>query len=120
MDVEDLNVYKISMTLADEVWDFVIKWEYFEKDTIGKQWVRAIDSVSANISEGFGRYSYKENRNFTFYARGSLFESRTWLKKSFNRKLIQEELFNDLMRKHLDLTVRLNNYIKTIGKKSTE
>jgi four helix bundle protein len=37
----------------------VIKWDYFLKDTIGKQLVKAADSVAANLSEGFGRYHFK-------------------------------------------------------------
>lgn len=53
MKLDDLEIYNLQMTLSDKVWDFVIKWEYFSKDTIGKQWVRSADSVSANISEGF-------------------------------------------------------------------
>ena len=29
---------------------------------IGKQLVRAVDSVSANLSEGFGRYHFKKRK----------------------------------------------------------
>lgn len=43
---------------------------------MGKQLVRAIDSVAANLSEGFGRYHYKETRIFGYYSRGSLYESK--------------------------------------------
>jgi len=39
MKFEDLEVYSLSMNLSDKIWDLVIKWEYFPKDTIGKQWV---------------------------------------------------------------------------------
>lgn len=115
MKLEELNIYKISMEVSDEIWDFVKSWQYFEKDTIGKQLVRATDSISANISEGFGRYHFKENKNFNYYARGSLFETKTWLYKAFNRKLIDENTFNSIIRKLDSLGVKLNNYIKTIG-----
>jgi four helix bundle protein len=50
-----------------------------------EQLIKAIDSVAANLSEGFGRYFYKENRQFCYYSRGSLFETKTWLRKAFNR-----------------------------------
>jgi four helix bundle protein len=56
--LEDLEIYNISMEIGDEVWKIVANWNYFARDTIGKQWTRAIDSVSANISEGYGRFSY--------------------------------------------------------------
>jgi four helix bundle protein len=52
------------------------------KDTIGKQLVKSTDSISAIISEGFGRYHFLENKNFCFYAHGSLFETKTWITKA--------------------------------------
>jgi four helix bundle protein len=58
MKFEDLEVYKLSMDMSDKIWKIVLKWDYFAKDTVGKQWVRATDSISANISEGFGRNNY--------------------------------------------------------------
>ncbi len=64
MKLEDLEIYNLSMTLSDKVWDYVIRGEYFSKDTVAKQWVRASDSVGANISEGFGRNTYKDSRSF--------------------------------------------------------
>lgn len=50
------------MDIAERVWSIVIDWDYFAKDVVGKQLMRAIDSVAANLSEGFGRYFYKENK----------------------------------------------------------
>jgi four helix bundle protein len=52
---EDLRVFKLAELLADEIWDIVITWKYFEKSTVGQQWVDAADSVGANIAEGAGR-----------------------------------------------------------------
>ena len=62
MKLEELQIYQLAMDLGDSVWEIVIAWNYFEKDTIGKQLVRSADSVSANLSEGFGRFFYKENK----------------------------------------------------------
>ena len=112
MKLEDLEVYNLSMTLSDKVWDFVIAWEYFAKDTLGKQWVRASDSVSANISEGFGRNSYRDSRSFYYIARGSLYESKTWLDKAKRRKLISEGDYRALFIEHNVLGYKLNNFIK--------
>lgn len=58
------------MELGENIWKIVTNWKYFEKDTIGKQLVKAVDSVAANISEGYGRYHFKENINFCYYSRG--------------------------------------------------
>ena len=112
MKLEDLEVYNLSMLLSDKVWDFVIEWEYFAKDTLGKQWVRASDSVSANISEGFGRNTYRDSRSFYYIARGSLYESKTWLDKAKRRKLIPVDEYHALYTEHNVLGYKLNNFIK--------
>lgn len=116
MKLEELQVYQLSLEIAERIWDFINKWNYFEKDTIGKQLIRSVDSVSANLSEGFGRYYYKENKQFCYYARGSLFETKTWLKKAFSRKLIEENEFITFTKDLETIGVKLNNYINTIGK----
>lgn len=119
MKLEELQVYQLSMDLAEKVWVIVINWDYFLKDTIGKQLVRAADSVAANLSEGFGRFFYKENRQLCYYSRGSLFETKTWLTKAKNRKLISENQF-EIFSNDIDLIgKKLNSYIKSIGKQSS-
>ena len=42
MKLDDLNVYKESMVIGEEVWNLVNKWDYFAKDTVGKQLVRQL------------------------------------------------------------------------------
>ena len=78
---EDLRVFRLAETLADEIWKMVSIWNYFEKDTIGKQLVKAADSIGANIAEGTGRGTPADNRKFIRIARGSLNETKYWLKK---------------------------------------
>ena len=117
MKLEELQVYQLSMELGENVWNIVKDWNYFKKDTIGKQLLRAVDSIAANISEGFGRYHYKESRNFGYYSRGSLFETKTWLNKSFNRGLISEEQIKYFNERIDTVGRKLNNYINSIGRK---
>jgi four helix bundle protein len=116
MKLDELNVYKLSMEMAERIWVIVVKWDYFSKDTVGKQLVRAADSIAANLSEGFGRYHFKENTNFCYYSRGSLSETRTWLTKAHNRKLISDEAFELFDNEINNIGIKLNNYIKSIGK----
>jgi len=116
MKLEDLQVYNLSMEMAEKIWKIVLNWDYFTKDTIGKQLVRAADSIAANLSEGFGRYHFKENINFSYYSRGSLSETKTWLTKAHNRNLITSEDFNAFNSEIDNIGIKLNNYIKSIGK----
>ncbi len=116
MSLDELQVYQLSMGIAEKIWTIVNKWDYFSKDTIGKQLVRAIDSVAANLSEGYGRFHYKENKNFCYYSRGSLFETKTWITKANNRKLINDEDFLLFQNEIKTIGIKLNNYIKSIGK----
>jgi four helix bundle protein len=119
MKLEEWQVYQLSMDLGDKIWQIVVNWDYFLKDTIGKQLVRAADSVSANLSEGFGRYFYKENKQLCYYSRGSLFEVKTWLTKAKNRKLIAENEFDNFIEDIDLIGKKLNSYIKSIGQQSS-
>lgn len=116
MNIFEMDVYKLSMEIGEKVWSIVDKWNYFEKDTVGKQLVRAVDSVAANLSEGFGRYHYKEKKNFSYYSRGSLYESRTWLEKAKSRNLLSEEDFTYFKANINSIGRILNGYINAIGK----
>jgi four helix bundle protein len=116
MRLEELNVYTISMAIAEKVWQIVLNWDYFAKDTIGKQVVRSSDSIAANISEGFGRYHFKDSKHFLYYSRGSLYETQTWLTKAYKRNLIDNDTYNQLILELKELAIKLNNYINSIGK----
>lgn len=116
MKLEELQVYQLSMNIAERIWEIVIHWDFFAKDVVGKQLIKAADSIAANLSEGFGRYFYKENKQFCYYSRGSLFETKTWVRKANNRKLIDEKTYLEILTELDTIGVKLNNYIKTIGK----
>ncbi len=119
MKLEELQVYQLLMELGEKIWKIVINWDYFLKDTVGRQLVKAADSLAANLSEGFGRFFYKENKQLCYYSRGSLFETKTWLTKAKNRELISEDQFERFL-KNIDLIgKKLNAYINSIGKQSS-
>jgi four helix bundle protein len=87
---EDLEIFILSEKLADEVWDMVIKWDPFPKSTVGKQLVDAADGVGSSIAEGSGKGSYVEFRRYIKISRGSLYETKYWLRRAHKRKLINE------------------------------
>jgi four helix bundle protein len=119
MDVNDLDVYRRSMRLAEEIWADVQDWPSFAKYSIGTQITQAADSIAANISEGHGRYHFGENRQFCYYARGSLQETRTWLQKACGRRLISKDRFDELSTELVEIRKMLNGYINAIGQQGT-
>jgi four helix bundle protein len=98
LQLNDIDAYKVAFSLSNYVWDIVVEWEYFIRDTIGKQWARAVDSISANIAEGFGRYTKKDKVNFYRYSYGSIKESLDWNEKAKIRNLISEEQYNHIYK----------------------
>jgi len=120
LKLEELEVYKVSMEIGELVWQIVTKWEYFEKKTLGAQFVDAADSIAFNISEGYGRFHYRENKNFCYYSRGSAKEILTATEKAKSRKLISEEEYL-LLNQKLNLYFRLMfGYINSIGTSNDE
>jgi four helix bundle protein len=117
LNYNDLTSYKKSHELSNKVWELVINWNYFAKDTIGKQFVRSVDSISSNIAEGFGRFHKKDKIHFYRYASGSLLESRSWLDKSYQRELISEQDYLEIKSELDTLPKVLNILIKYTNEK---
>ena len=112
---ENLQIYQLSEKLADQVWRVVICWERMSRDTLGKQLVRAVDSVGANIAEGSGRGSEAELRRFLRISRGSLYETRHWLRRAYKRRLLTEKQVSELVPILEELLPKLNAYLRAIG-----
>lgn len=110
LTVNDIGVYKVSSELSDYIWEIVIKWDYLAKTTVGAQWIRATDSIAANIAEGFGRFHKKDKIKFYYNSRGSLLESIHWTEKAYKRKLISVEENKYIMDK-LNILPREINYL---------
>jgi four helix bundle protein len=113
---ENLRVYKLSEMLADQVWSIVTKWNVFARDTVGKQLVRAADSIGANIAEGTGRGTYVDNRRFVRIARGSLNETQHWLRRAYKRQLLSDKEVRLLKTTVDELAPKLNAYLNSIGR----
>jgi four helix bundle protein len=112
---EKLRVYELAELLADEIWKIVRKWDLFARDTVGKQIVRSADSIGANIAEGTGRGTYQDNRRFVRIARGSLYETRHWLRRAYKRQLLSAAQVNRLKPIVEELAPKLNAYLRSIG-----
>lgn len=113
---KELEVYQLAEALSDEVWGIVSTWDWFAKDTVGKQLVRSVDSIGANLAEGTGRGSFRDNRRFINIARGSLTETQHWLRRAYHRNLLTPEQTAKLQPLITALAPKLNAYRNSITK----
>ncbi len=90
--LEEKRMYVRAESLADAVWEIVLGWDWFAKKVVGTQIVRSTDSIGANIAEAGGRFHPADVKKFLYYARGSLRETKFWLRRAAARQLVPPEL----------------------------
>jgi four helix bundle protein len=113
---ENLHIYQLAEQLADQIWDIVNGWDYLAIKTVGSQIIRAADSIGANIAEGSGRGSNQDYKRFLRIARGSLYETRHWLRRAYKRNLLSKAQIDAITPTLEIITPKLNAYIGAIGK----
>ncbi len=111
LKLSDIESYRIAFHLSNYVWDIVIKWNSFSQRTVGEQFVKAIDSISANIAEGFGRYGKRDKIKFYRYSQGSMIESLDWNQKSKVRKLLSKDEYGHIFEELQKLPKAINSLV---------
>jgi four helix bundle protein len=117
---EKLDVYRTAEAIADAVWVCARSWDGFSQNTIGRQIVRAADSVPANIAEGYGRSSPADNRRCVRIAIGSLYETKNWLRRAYARNLMTQDHVEKLRPLIERLLPMLNAYYRSIGERAAK
>ncbi len=119
MKVQQHTAYQKARTLADIVWKTSRNWDRYTLSTLGNQLIRSVDSISANLAEGWNRYSKKDKINFYVIARGSLAETTDWIEKAHSRNLIDlsdyevaQKILEDLPREVNGLIKGTNQFLK--------
>lgn len=111
-----LWVISLAETLSGRIKFHVDAWPSHERAGLGDQVQRAIDSVGANITEGYVRVHVRERLNFFSMAQGSLEETLYHLRKARDRNLITRlEAFT-----LSGLTIRLSKGLQKLGDVQTE
>lgn len=110
----DLDVYKLSERLSDKIWSDYDQWSGKVQRTIGYQIIRSADSISANISEGYGRFTPADRKLFYRYARGSFEETKTWLRKLIRRRVVNTDDVKEFESIINELGPKLNAFISSI------
>jgi four helix bundle protein len=111
-DFTDLEAWQVARELRRDV--YAICKSFPKDETFGliSQIKLAATSVTANIAEGFGRYSYQENIQFCRQSRGSVYEVRDHLIASFDAGFLPQGKLDDLDAKALSVIKLLNGYIR--------
>lgn len=120
LNLDTINAYSIPSGLADRCWEIISQWDTFNKQTLGVQYQKAIDSIAGNVAEGFGRFYKKDKQRFYYFARGSLYESLHWTKKAWIRKLLTQEEHDQILRDLTLLPREINWLIKITEEKLTK
>jgi four helix bundle protein len=112
LKLEDLEVYQIARKLSKEGWIIYNDLDSEMRYILGRQYITAIDSIGANIAEGYGRYHFLDKAKFYYNARASLFELRHWNDLLFERGVIDEKIHQRFLDESNTLNAKLNNLIK--------
>jgi len=119
-DFTDLQTWKLARELRISIYAATKKFPPEERYVLFGQLRRAASSITANIAEGFGRYSYRENMQFCRQARGSAFELRDHLTTALDEKYIlrgEWERLDALAQRVIQL---LNGYIPATQKRAAQ
>ena len=111
----NLKVYQNALELSELGWEIYLRLSQEVKFGMENQFIRAIDSIGANIAEGYGRFHYREKVKFYYNARGSLWESKHWLLLLFKRDFIDKETFEYLLSRLNQAGKQLNGFIASTG-----
>lgn len=115
---EDLEIYQLSLELAKKIYILAGRLPKEEKFIIRDQILRAVNSIGANIAEGFGRDTRKEFIKFLYNARGSLMEVRHFLNLCLELNYCTGEKIAEINKITNVLGVKMNRLINKLKAKS--
>ena len=112
-DFTDLQVWQLARELRQQAYALCAGFPPDERYALTQQLRRATISITANIAEGFGRYSYQENIQFCRLARGSAYEVRDHLITATDQHYISPEGHQRIESLVLRVIQTLNGYIRS-------
>jgi four helix bundle protein len=115
--LETLQVWKRALAFAVNIQQQVLPlFPVEEKWVLATQLRRAVQSIAANIAEGYGRFYYQEGVRFCYIARGSLEETFTQISLAHKLGNISPDTFNEFNGEIQELRRLLNGYISFLKK----
>jgi four helix bundle protein len=112
--LKELDIYQLSRKLSSKAWSIYQRLDYHLRKNWGDQMISSIDSVGANIAEGYARFHFLDRIKFYYIARASLSESvEHWVDLGLERKIVLQEEFEEIYSISKNLQIKLNRQIKT-------
>lgn len=110
--IHDLEIYKVARQLSKIGWEIYQNLSEQVKKISGNQFIQAVDSIGANITEGYLRFHYLEKNRFYYHARASLGEANDfWIEILHERKQIENTLYEKFKKIAKTLSIKINNFI---------
>lgn len=107
----DLEVWKKARAFKKNVYMIINGFPAYERFELASQLRRSVRSVGANIAEGHGRFTYKDQYSFCVIARGSLSEAWNHVLDAFDCQYISEETLTELKGQVDEAGRLLNGYM---------
>ncbi len=111
--LEDLEVYQLAKKASKLGWQIYEKLSWQEKKIIGDQFIESLDSIIANIAEGYGRYHYLDKVKFYYNSRASLLENKTWVELMEERNIGNQSKLKKLYSLLKKTHYKINQFIKS-------
>lgn len=117
-DFTDLDAWKEGHKLVIIIYEITKKFPSSEVFGLSNQMRRAAVSITSNLAEGFGRFSYKEKSQFYLTAIASATELQNQLIICRDTKYIDREMFNEIYNQTIKVHKIINGLIKGARKRS--
>ena len=112
--LQELEVYRMTRRLSSMAWVIYQRLAFQQRKVWGDQMLESVDSVGANVAEGYARFHFSEKARFYYISRASLSERVDhWIDLSFERGVVFDQEFEQINKIKSDIQVRLNNMIKS-------
>ncbi len=117
LDLKEIDAYKRSFNLSNYIWRLIANWEHFERDSIGKGLIKAVDSISSNIAEGYNKSHRKKSIQCYHFSMSYVEQCRDWIRKAILRKLITQEEYFFMIKELREIPKEIHALIKFASRK---
>jgi four helix bundle protein len=119
--LETLEVWQKAMDYAVDVCQNIIPlFPNEEKWALSSQLRRAVQSIPANIAEGYGRYTCQDTIRFCYIARGSMTETMTHLILAKRMEYVDSDFIQTYLDRLTEIGKMLHGYIAHLRKQKAQ